>query len=83
VTVDAVLRAADALIREAQRRSRGEIPDRRFDLPLDVLADLADELDAPRDLDAPIVPKRPDPPPAGSCWCADHQVYDLCHADAA
>jgi len=44
VSVDQVLRAADAVVREQQRRSRGEPHDSRFDVPLSMLLDLDDQL---------------------------------------
>lgn len=43
----AVLDALGAVEREAKRRRAGHQPDRRFDLALDVLGDLAELLDDP------------------------------------
>lgn len=73
--VDEVIAAASAAVREAERRARGESPDRRFDIPITILRDLADMLAAPAaDEEEPPKPK----PPVGATWCFTHGVYDLC-----
>lgn len=38
-------RTLDAVEREAERRFAGDEPDRRFDLVIDVVGDLGDELE--------------------------------------
>lgn len=45
--VDPVIDAAFEVVKEKERRIRGEDPDRRFDIPISMLRDLADELELP------------------------------------
>jgi hypothetical protein len=44
MNAERILDAAAAAVREAERRSGGDPPDRRFDIPLAMLEDLAEEL---------------------------------------